>query len=227
MYKICVAFVLIFSSFVYGSDSTDFQFKTHSIQFEVNSLFNISDFQGTLISYKYHFSNAYALRFGIDFRADVNGGDYDRTYSTQNNDFIQYSQEIRNYDINLLSQFLKYPNARNDIKTFFGAGPYFSLRSRRTINKDVITGNNVVGVERYYDFKETFIGLSGVIGAEWFFLRNLSLTAEYSFFAAYHTIKNTREVYLVDNSDINSDVDKRTGLYSQSLGAKLGLTVYF
>ena len=55
MYKICVAFVLIFSSFVYGSDSTDFQFKTHSIQFEVNSLFNISDFQGTLISYKYHF----------------------------------------------------------------------------------------------------------------------------------------------------------------------------
>ncbi len=235
-YKLFFIFLLLpFISLNAGNsdnkDSTEFNFKAHSIQFKVNSFFNLSDFQGSFISYKYHFNNSYAIRIGLGFEFDLSSGDYENTYRSNDSLYMGLTRDYKRYEIGFASQILKYFRIQNSIKIYFGSGPFFSTRIYQRTYKDYKSDTQNIPSNYLNTFEETkrlFYGLSTVFGVEWFFMKDVSLIAEYNFILTYQIIKSEEQTF-TDNtfSEIRKIVDERSGFYSESQRAKLGLSIYF
>src|SRR4030042_463659 len=52
--------------------NTNFNFGKNSFQFRISSNFTLTDFQGSLLSYKYHLTNKLAFRFGVGIGVEDN-----------------------------------------------------------------------------------------------------------------------------------------------------------
>jgi hypothetical protein len=235
--------MLIFLQIVIGqtkseSDTTDFtlkEFSTHSIQFQIGGLLNLSSFQGTLISYKYQVSDNFGFRFGIGIIFDDNKNDIDEKYTTTANPDSHLSQinsSDNNYRYILLSQFIYYFNPLKKIKSYAGVGPYFSYNS--LINDQ----NKIIYVTSEYEYEEnnkrdafTYqIGISAAYGFEWFFYDNMSLIAEYGLLFFYYKTetKDTNQTILTEPMVLTQTRDRKIdGWRFEDSKVKLGLSIYF
>jgi hypothetical protein len=73
-------------------------------------------------------------------------------------------------------------------------------------------------------------GVSGILGAEWFFAKNMSLLGEYSTVASYggETRKSERRsFYNGQTTSFSSSEDKRNSVRISSSSVKFGLSIYF
>ncbi len=162
-----------------------------SLQFHVTSNFTLNAFQGVLISSKVHFSDRKALRFGVGMGASMFDGESIRREARGDtvNQATDGEEEgdAQNFDISFL--YLSYPSPSSRINLFFGTGPFFRFTRNSSERK---------GTGSYYDtayvsytfvdgfeFEKWAVGLSGVLGAEWFATKSISLHAEYGFFFEY------------------------------------------
>ncbi|GBD91867.1 hypothetical protein BMS3Abin04_02599 [bacterium BMS3Abin04] len=241
MRKIIVIIVILLSTVnIYSQSNSDttkqkpFKFYTNSFQFRILQFFSLADFQGGLISYKYHFNNHYAFRFGLGIRLDNDNQDEEK------NNLIDSITTSANYDLgsyhySLQSQLLFYVNPQNDIKLYIGLGPYlsFSKTSRKLNNIDIISKKTDYKFSNtdVTETKDYLLGVSSVYGVEWFFTKNMSLIAEYGFVLAYSNSKaEYRHSIYEKNSKINhTNSYKRSssGFKFNSSRVNFGLSVYF
>lgn len=185
---ITFVFCLMFTSTIYSQstsyhDSLDGKF---ALQFQVADNFNLSSFQGTTLSGKYHFSCRSALRFGLsielgDSQTDIKVNYFDTTLAKSSSD------DSNRFGFTIKSQYIHYMRGTKDISFFGGLGPSFNY-FKLTRNRDlIINGTN--------QFNETdgtgfTIGLDLIAGVEWMFADKMALSAEYGLFFSYSSTEN-------------------------------------
>ena len=197
-------------STIFHQDSLNYLQKgAMAIQFGISDNFNLSTFAGSSFSFKYHFSSKIALRAIGDLSAQV----YDET-----------NQDRVNYSIGGKLAVVYYP------KPFYNAAPYFGLGPLILHGYSYQKSKNTSNVIRETE-KETYrwsLGISGIMGAELFVRRNISIHAEYFALLYYQYIKNSENITYddPDYSDTKQN-EKYNGYYFNGSNVYFGLSVYF
>jgi hypothetical protein len=188
--------------------------KDWALQFEIDNNFTLRSFQGTVISAKYHMDAQKALRLGINL--DLAKG------SQKNNELdagVEDNSKVEGsvYAINTTLQYVRYPKPKRRILYFYGAGPFFEY----TADSYSFEENNSYNNE---EKRIWGLGISAVVGVEWFVTHAISLLGEYGVRAGYYSTKETYE-----EVGWTREVDKITAkeFIFEPLPVKFGLSVYF
>ena len=181
-------------------DSVQFAFPRFSFQLRIVDFFKFNDFQGTSVSFKYHFGNNKALRVGIGLQADnleqtVNRLDVESDSILNKN---RLGQDSKNFVI--FTQYIIYPNPEDDVKFYFGAGPFASWRKKNSKNSSLEDSSQALKLSRKEELDIKTIGLDFVVGVEWFFMKSMSLLVDYNFSIEYYESTLTSTSYFTDLS---------------------------
>ena len=158
-----------FSQSISYLDSLDGKF---ALQFQINENFRLSDFQGTTLSGKYHFSSRDAVRLGLSLSfSDIDGKVSSNVLDTINvntNKIVNSS-----FGITINTQYIRYIKGTDDISFFAGGGPfidYFTSTSNGNVKeKDP--------VEKYKNTRDYYtLGIDMLLGVEWWFHKYMSLS---------------------------------------------------
>ena len=204
----------IFSQTYSHLDSLDGKF---ALQFQISDNFNLSDFQGTVLSGKYHFSIRDAVRLGFTLEF----GDSDFETEITRLDTIKKDNSKDDYssmNFGISAQYVRYLAVTNDVAFYLGAGPFigiFNSSDERVINLDETE------IVRKAEQDGYSLGLDFLTGVEWWFHKQMSLSAEYGIKFSYR--------YREDN--FNDDVTKGESniqsFYITDNNVKFGISVYF
>ena len=165
------------------------------------------------LSGKYNFSKKNGLRLSISTYGDA--GHYTDTHSENVRNTSGYDEGLK---LECDLHYIRYVNADSKIKVYLGAGPYFFLNHSYC---DIIDyqGN----LRRYANQDEYDVGLSGVLGLEYFILDNISLLGEYYCTGYYY--KSVETVY-----EYTLNPNSRYLIYGWAYDIRrmrLGFSVYF
>ena len=197
-----------------------------AFQFEiVGDLFNLDlrNLFGSTLAVKKHTSDGSALRIGLGL--GFNLSDQDRTSERDGDTVIQSDYDRNSQSVNIVMQKIFYPAPTADVNFFYGLGPKASFSHEKT-TEERQSRTRWTSSERY----SWSVGVTGVLGVEWFPTRSISLLAEYGSDIQYKWQKRK-------NKSLRTYPDDATVLYisedkskSFSLGTslvKVGLSVYF
>jgi opacity protein-like surface antigen len=195
-------------------DSLDGKF---ALQFQIDRNFTLTNFQGTTLSGKYHFSCRDAVRLGLSLEL----GDSEIDATTNQFDSINVATinaTQTSLGVTLKTQYLRYFRGSNDISFFGGVGPFFTYYKSTNEGKTLGTPDD----RNFTETSDRFtFGLDLIAGIEWFFYNNMSLSAEYGLNFSYNS--NTREY----NDDIVSRKTEDTVYRITGNNINFGITVYF
>lgn len=150
----------------FGQDSTQNSLKRgkFALQFQLDGNFTLKPFQETSFSGKYLITDLSAIRAGIQFSNSVD-------VESKIDDKDTTKQSSLNIKIN--AQYIYYLSVVDDICLYTGSGLSYG--------RDLYTNGS------YYEEQDSWsIGLSGIIGMEWFVKKNISLSGEYSLVLNYY-----------------------------------------
>ncbi len=226
-FALSVIFVFLLVSIGFpqeNPDSTRFTFPKFSIQLRIVEFLRFMDFQGGSVSFKYHFNNTSALRVGLGFSADkrqIENSDY--FYNTDSLD-SQLNKDDSKIYTNISVQYIIYPNPNDDIKFYFGAGPFFGW-ANQSYNSTYWNADSGK-ILPYKDIKSSTrrFGLELTAGLEWFFMRNMSLLFDYSLTIGYRQGESTENKY--SYAQPFTYIYKVNNSYIQWNTIKFGLSVY-
>ncbi|MBZ0198551.1 MAG: hypothetical protein K8H86_01700 [Ignavibacteriaceae bacterium] len=217
-----VVSIIFFTSAGFAQDSTLIKLKNHfALQFQLGDNIRLTSFEGFTISGKYHLSK-FAIRAGIE-AGNFNTKSNNRNFTA---DTLTSSTEEENHGINIRInlQGLYYFNVYKDVAAYTGGGPFFAFYKR---NKTAYY-NYSSPEKKIQKENSTEIGLTALIGVEWFVKENIGLSAEYGInFSNYHmTIDLISEPINGSNTPktFNSAEYKIFQVYANS--AKLGIVIY-
>jgi len=195
-------------------DSLDGKF---ALQFQINENFSLSDFQGTVISGKYHFSKRDAIRLGLE----INFGNSDSETIVNNLDtniVDQSVEDTNNFGFTINSQYIHYIRGTDNISLFGGIGPYFRYY-KSTRNRELVVDEIENTIES--EIENYGIGLDILVGVEWWFHKYMSLSAEYGLKFSYLSSKsNFKDDYRESGSE-----QKAYNISGNHIN--FGITVYF
>ncbi len=195
-------------------DSLDGKF---ALQFQITENFSLSDFQGAILSGKYHFSKRDAIRLGFSLIAD-NSDAESGTNRIDTTNFVTLERERNSFGFTLNTQYIRYLRGTDDISFFAGGGPSFSYQTSTTETKP----NNLVNEEGARKTTDYYIlGLDVLLGVEWWFHKYMSLSAEYGMKFYYRTFNSKEEIGAVINK-VEEDYLKLS-----ANNIRFGITVYF
>lgn len=195
-------------------DSLDGKF---ALQFQITDNFTLSDFQGTILSGKYHFSKRDAIRLGVmlEFADSELESEVSRLDTI---DTDESKEDLSSIGFTINAQYIRYLTITNDIALFCGAGPFinfFDRTAERIINYE---GNEVVrkSTRNAYTF-----GLDMLLGAEWWFHKQMSLSAEYGLKFSY---RSSEDNFSDDVTEAKATINS---FFVTDNNIKFGITVYF
>lgn len=220
-----VVFVLIpvvFAQETEDTESSPLSEDSRAFQFRITDNFNLSSFNGSAFSYKWHKSESSARRFGISFNnryqhvddSDIN----DNNESTENE-----SEATRlHFNITVNYDWIHYPDTDSEIRFFYGYGPAIGTRLIRNNNEtdDRNTSDQTI---------QGTIGAAGFSGVEWFFHRSMSLHAEYRAGISFTYERFDSETDPSEDSSVIEREQTRdnTTVELRSRGVRFGISVYF
>lgn len=184
-----------------------------ALQFGIASDVTLTSFEGTALSIKRNFSEGSALRIG--FSISGYSGASDVTHS-----FIETENAENNYtDINLgvALHLIRYLQANSRVKCFYGIGPRFEYSHN---NEEIESSDNES------ELSSVIIGMSAVLGGEWFVAKNLSISAEYGATIAYQHNKETRTTGVSSPDPLVYEIDS-DGFTMFPNDIKFGVSLYF
>lgn len=195
-------------------DSLDGKF---ALQFQINENFRLSNFQGTVLSGKYHFSTRDAVRLGVslsfsDSEGEVSSNVLDTTNVNTN------KIENSGFGITLNTQYIRYIKGTDDISLFVGVGPFINYLTSTS------TGENRVKqpAEKYKDTRDHYtLGMDLLVGVEWWFHKYMSLSAEYGMKFMYSSRENTIE------QGVLKQTSSENYFRITANSINFGITVYF
>jgi hypothetical protein len=205
---------------VFAADNTDSEIQNSlapgswSLQFRITDNFQLSSFQGATISAKRHFSEGRALRFGISLSGSVTDKEYrttDQSSDSTTSEVVIGADENQQY-LRFDAQYLIYPSPMKKLNLFFGAGPLFEL-SRSEVS--------IFDQERVN--KIWSIGLTTLLGVEWFATKRISILSEYASTLSYD-FQSSESTHSDGKS---KNVDEVQTLSFSYTSVKFGLSVYW
>jgi len=219
-----IYFTFLFASLIFVStcfsqstsylDSLDGKF---ALQFQINRDFQLSDFQGSTLSGKYHFSARDAVRLGITLELS----DAEFEASTNQIDTINVSTisgDQSTFGITINTQYIRYIKGTDDIAFFIGGGPFITY-STTTSNGEIREKDPVEKLKRSDDSYS--LGVDLLLGIEWWFHKYMSLSAEYGMKFMYRS----RESMVEQGVIRRETTDNYFRITANSIN--FGITVYF
>jgi opacity protein-like surface antigen len=220
--KICFAFLfasLIFVSTCFSQsksylDSLDGKF---ALQFQIEGLFRLTSFQGSTLSGKYNFSDRDVVRLGISL--GITDSDIDNSINEIDTTRVYYEYgEANRLDVRINTQYIRHISVMNDISFFAGGGPFVSFFSSDEATKVIRYGEEI---DRKRTLDRFSFGLEFILGVEWMFYDNMTLSAEYGINADY----SKSDAKEVEGETIQESTSKSYNLNYNRI--KFGLSVYF
>jgi len=202
-YTFNIIILIVFSCFTIGNsygqeNNTRDSTKTTSLkkgkfalQFQITENFRLSDFQGALISAKYHFSPESAVRFGVGLGADFTETDQLQKFVSNGDDSDDPFFWKRELMINTVFQFIYYLNAIKNPCFFIAIGPKFDYTRSKEMRGEKPLKERSPNIRTSY--KAYGLGFGAVLnlGTELFIRKNVSLQAEYGVRYMYEYKKHT------------------------------------
>ncbi|MGE5621095.1 MAG: hypothetical protein ACM3U0_00845 [archaeon] len=208
-------------------DLTD---SSRALQFQIGSNFSLSSFQGSVISYKHHFSRDKALRIGLSVYVDGTKSDGSSEMFTVDRDSLvtgsQNAAKRKENSIQLNTQFIWYLNPGEKLLIYGGAGPFLTYGYGK-VNTENKSNDPFIKDKSLNEQKSSTWspGVKGEIGVEWFAAQNISLLAEYGLMASYSwtetEITSTYPLYVQKSNN------KLEGWNVRNDTVKFGVTLYF
>jgi hypothetical protein len=201
-----------------------------ALQFQLGSAFSQRSYDDVVIFAKYHLSDKGAIRLGIDIDGDRDFGTLSSHRGKPPDDTL-YSSSRHNMNrqgVNLISEYIKYTQIDPQLHFFLGAGPTFGFfRSKWEDNQRATYPPIPRSSIRKWEQYDWSVGISGVLGAEWFPTKRIGVIAEYGVSFDYR--------YQMRKSEIIGDSPTKSSRYREHmnyfsldlLAAKIGIAVYF
>jgi len=180
-----------------------------ALQFQISDNFQLSNFQGTTFSGKYHFGYRSVVRVGFSVNLNNSDGETNQTFlDTTLTVSSDANQNV--FGMTVRTQYIHYIPGMYDIMFFFGGGPFVGFNNG--INE--VNYPNYDPTYRKQTFDDFFAGMDILVGVEWMFTKNMSLSAEYGIRFSYNSvmrkleddysiIESTIKRYNIDNGDVN------------------------
>lgn len=172
-----------------SQSSTALRDGTWALQFQVASNFTLASFQGATISGKYHFSSKDAIRVGVTLSGNTSSNDETLgSFAGDTSIGTGSSNTDRNgYLVAVTSQYIVYPDLGGVVRPFVGAGPLLSYQHSKNESENITSAPGSVSLRRTSSLTGNSwgVGISGVIGVEWFFAQSFSLLGEYGLSIQY------------------------------------------
>lgn len=219
-----IYFAFLFASLIFVStgfsqstsylDSLDAKF---ALQFQINENFSLSNFQGTVLSGKYHFSARDAVRLGISL--SFSDSEEEASNNLPDTVFVNTSKiNNSNFGFTVNTQYIRYIQGTDDIAFFVGGGPFFEYFTS-TSSGEV---KRQEPVEKYIATRDSYtLGMDLLWGVEWWFNKYMSLSAEYGMKFMYRSRKS-----IVEQGVIKREVTENYFRITAN-SVNLGITVYF
>ena len=200
-----------------------------ALQFHLGSAFSRRGYEGIVISAKYHLTKGSAVRLGIDINGDIHFGGHTSHRGTAPDDTL-YSSSRDNMNregINLISEYIKYTQIDPQLHFFLGTGPTFGFWHRKSKSNDWRTyppePERHTYISKEYNWS---LGISGVLGVEWFPKKRISLLAEYGVSFEYLYLLRKSEYIGDPRVKYNKSRYRSNYFMLNLLEAKIGIAVY-
>ena len=195
-------------------DSLDGKF---ALQFQISENFTLTNFQGATLSGKYHLGKRSAIRLGLSLNFDDSDSDREITLS----DTLNYHEnaETNSVGFTISSQYLNYLVRTDDIGFYLGAGPTIGFGNSESEFKSVSFDSTINTGSGSADFFT--IGLDAILGVEWSFHKDMTLSAEYGM-KFYYTHRNEK----LDSTETNYERTIDSYRLTQNY-VNFGISVYF
>jgi opacity protein-like surface antigen len=221
------ALALPLRSIAQQSGSKPLTENSKALQFQIGSNFTLTSFQGAALSYKHHLKPLRAIRVGSELSLSKSNFDLTEVDSVGDLETLSKSDQTRYY-VRFNTQLIWYSESYSGISFFYGVGPFLGFS--KSEKKDELV-SPYPGHRTNLDETKTgwSLGLTGLVGVEWFVSKSISLHAEYRISLGYSrekreynrtTISQTGKSYITGNETI-----KFRQLSSD--GVRFGLSVYF
>ncbi|MDE3058887.1 MAG: hypothetical protein KGJ59_13115 [Bacteroidota bacterium] len=184
----------IFASLCFSShtiaqslDSTALREGSWALQFGIAGNFSLVTFQGSTIAVKYQLSDRNALRGGITLYGNTSDGtnSLSGAIADTSDGTVPASNSSSAANVAVIFQYVWYLNPSGPVRIYNGLGPsvsYYSYHSS-TDNAylDIINSSGYWVQAKYTSNSSQWgVGVAGMVGAEWFASRWLSLHAAYN-----------------------------------------------
>jgi len=221
------ALALPLRSIAQQSGSKPLTENSKALQFQIGSNFTLTSFQGAALSYKHHLKPLRAIRVGSELSLSKSNFDLTEVDSVGDLETLSKSDQTRYY-VRFNTQLIWYSESYSGISFFYGVGPFLGFSKSEKKDEWV---SPYPGHRTNLDETKTgwSLGLTGLVGVEWFVSKSISLHAEYRISLGYSrekreynrtTISQTGKSYITGNETI-----KFRQLSSD--GVRFGLSVYF
>jgi len=211
--------ILISISSTYSQSSSDLDSLEgkFALQFQISEDFTLTNFQGTTFSGKYHFSSRDAVRLGLSL--DFGDSDVDATTNQYDSvNVVNINSEQNSFGITFNTQYIRYISGTNDVAFFGGVGPFITFNTSTTEGKTSGFPEDI----NYKESNDVFaVGLDLILGVEWFFCRNMSLSVEYGLKLSY---RSTTRKY--ENDYILRETEDKT-YRAMGNNVNFGISIYF
>ncbi len=201
-----------------------------ALQFQLGSALSRRGYESMVISAKYHLTNRSAIRLGFDISGYIQFGGHTGHRGMPPDDTLYSSSRdnINRERINLLSEYVKYTQIDPKLHFFLGAGPTFGFSHYKSDRNDRRTyPPEPKGPRSTSEDYNWSLGISALLGAEWFPSKRISFIAEYGVSFDY-TYALRKSEYTTDEGVYFNRSRSHTNNYSMNLlAAKIGLAVYF
>jgi opacity protein-like surface antigen len=159
-----------------------------------------------------------AIRAGLSIDFGKSDGDAETNqYDSVN--VAEASYNSNNFSITLKSQYIRYFIETDGIAFYGGTGPFVTYSTSTYESETTGSPND----KHYKDTNDNFIlGVDFIAGVEWFFIKNMSLSAEYGFNFSYRSRTSEREI----DNNLYSDSNEKLYRFSGN-DINFGITVYF
>ena len=200
-----------------------------ALQFQLGSALSRRGYDDIVISAKYHLTKGSAIRLGIDINGDIQFGGHTGHYGIPPDDTL-YTSSRNNTNlegINLKSEYIKYTQIDSQLHFFLGTGPTFGFSHRKSTRNDTRTYPPEPKRPRYISEQYNWsLGISALLGAEWFPTKRISFMAEYG--VSFDYTYAIRKSEYTTNEGVRFDQSRyHTNYFTLDLlAAKIGIAVY-
>ncbi len=195
-------------------DSLDGRF---ALQFQITENFQLTNFQGTVFSGKYHFSTRDAIRLGIS----LNFGDAEYETTVTRLDTLvtdKSTGDVEGFRITINTQYIRYIKVIDNISFVGGIGPFLQLYDTNSVTTIDENGEEVTRETNRNGYST---GADLVFGVEWWFYKFMSLSADYGLKISYSSIEDKFKDDKIDGRSKSSSFD------ISGNHVNFGITIYF
>lgn len=197
-----------------------------ALQFEIKYLLDIEAFQGFAISGKRHLSDRRAVRLGMGIW--LSSSSNDSRYSNPSQGAPPTTRErLEDFTkLDLTSQYILYPSTQKNMNLYLGAGPL--IRFVLDDSKAKLVSHDSTDILLDQDISRRYswtLGLSIVLGVEWFAAKDISFHGEYRISSGYTWEKFRRSDYSPPNRSTTEFTENQ--LFLRHDDVKLGVSLYF